>query len=83
MRYVEQQEQQRNICATLVRLAGYLELDVTATNIETEMQAYLLDVMGCDCQQGHRFSRAIPAEDIGQLLLKENQLLNNQRQIAN
>jgi diguanylate cyclase (GGDEF)-like protein len=83
VRYVEQQEQQRNICATLIRLAGYLELDVTATNIETEMQAYLLHVMGCDCQQGHRFSRAIPAEDIGQLLLKENQLLNNQRQIAN
>lgn len=83
VRYIEQQEQQRNICATLIRLAGYLQLDVIATNIETEMQAYLLHVMGCDCQQGHRFSRAVPAEDIGQLLLKENQLLNNQRQLAN
>lgn len=83
VRYIEQQEQQRNICATLIRLAGYLGLDVVATNIETEMQAYLLHVMGCDCQQGHRFSRAVPAEDIGQLLLKENQLLNNQRQLAN
>lgn len=83
VKYIEQQEQQRNICATLIRLIGYMELDVTATNIETEMQAYLLHVMGCDCQQGHRFSRAVPAEDIGQLLLKENQLLNNQRQLAN
>lgn len=83
VRYIEQQEQQRNICATLIRLAGYLELDVIASNIETEMQAYLLHVMGCDCQQGHRFSRAVPADDIGQLLLKETQLLNNQRQLAN
>ncbi|MCC5453330.1 bifunctional diguanylate cyclase/phosphodiesterase [Rheinheimera sp. UJ51] len=76
-KYIEQQEQQRNICATLIRLANYLTLDVTATNIETEMQAYLLHVMGCDNQQGHRFSKAVPADEIGQLLLKENNLLNN------
>jgi len=76
IKYIEQQEQQRNICATLIRLAGYLELEVTAANIETEMQAYLLHVMGCDAQQGHRFSRAVPADEIGQLLLHENSLLN-------
>ncbi len=77
VKYIEQQEQQRNICATLIRLATYLTLDVTATNIETEMQAYLLHVMGCDSQQGYRFSKAVPADEIGQLLLKENNLMNN------
>lgn len=76
IKHIEQQEQQRNICATLIRLAGYLELEVTATNIETEMQAYLLHVMGCDVQQGHRFSKAVPADEIGQLLLHETSLLN-------
>ena len=78
VRYVEQQEQQRNICATLIRLAGYLELDVTATNIETEMQAYLLHVMGCDILQGHLFSKALPAAEIPALLAKENKLVRKE-----
>lgn len=76
-RFIEQQEQQRNICATLIRLAGYLELEVTATNIETEMQAYLSHVMGCDKQQGYRFSRPLPASAIENLLAEEEKRLTD------
>ncbi|GHG76184.1 hypothetical protein GCM10010919_30850 [Alishewanella longhuensis] len=72
---IDQQEQQRNICATLIRLTGYLELNVAATNIETEKQAYLLHIMGCDSQQGYHFSKAVPASEIGRLLLREASLL--------
>lgn len=73
---IDQQEQQRNICATLIRLTGYLELSVAATNIETEKQAYLLHIMGCDRQQGYYFSKAVPAKEIGRLLARESSLLN-------
>lgn len=72
---IEQQEQQRNICATLVRLTNYLELSVAVTNIETEKQAYLLHIIGCDHQQGYHFSKAVPASEIARLLARETSLL--------
>lgn len=72
---MEHNEQQRNITASLIRLASYLHLDVVASGIENEMQAYLLHVMGCDILQGHLFSKAIPASDIPAVLAKENRLV--------
>lgn len=72
---MEHNEKQRNITASLIRLATYLQLDVIATGIENEMQAYLLHVMGCDMLQGHLFSKALPAAEIPALLAKENRLL--------
>ncbi|WP_051219739.1 putative bifunctional diguanylate cyclase/phosphodiesterase [Rheinheimera baltica] len=72
---MEHNEQQRNLTATLIRLASYLQLDVISTGIENEMQAYLLHVMGCDILQGHLFSKALPASEIPALLAKENKLL--------
>ena len=72
---MEHNEQQRNITASLIRLASYLQLDVIATGIENEMQAYLLHVMGCDILQGHLFSKAIPASEVPVLLARENRLL--------
>ncbi|SNY57415.1 diguanylate cyclase (GGDEF) domain-containing protein [Arsukibacterium tuosuense] len=72
---MEQKEQQRNITASLIRLAGYLRLEVTASGIDNEMQAYLLHVMGCDKLQGNLFSKALPASEIPALLAKENKLI--------
>lgn len=72
---MEQKEQQRNITASLIRLAGYLQLEVIASGIDNEMQAYLLHVMGCDKLQGNMFSKALPASEIPALLAKENKLL--------
>lgn len=72
---MEQKEQQRNITASLIRLAGYLQLEVTASGIDNEMQAYLLHVMGCDKLQGNLFSKAVPATEIPALLAKENKLI--------
>lgn len=70
---VENQEQQRNICATLIRLAHYLELDVAVSNIESEAQAYLLHVLGCNSQQGNHFGKALPAEEAFILLQHEEE----------
>jgi len=75
---MEHNEQQRNITASLIRLASYLQLDVIATGIENEMQAYLLHVMGCDILQGHLFSKALPAAEIPALLAKENKLVRKE-----
>ncbi|KKO46352.1 hypothetical protein WG68_06175 [Arsukibacterium ikkense] len=72
---MEQKEQQRNITASLIRLAGYLQLEVTASGIDSEMQAYLLHVMGCDKLQGNLFSKALPASEIPALLARESKLL--------
>jgi EAL domain-containing protein (putative c-di-GMP-specific phosphodiesterase class I) len=72
---MEQKEQQRNITASLIRLAGYLQLEVTASGIDNEMQAYLLHVMGCDKLQGNLFSKALPASEIPALLAKESKLI--------
>ncbi|MDX1676673.1 bifunctional diguanylate cyclase/phosphodiesterase [Arsukibacterium sp.] len=72
---MEQKEQQRNITSSLIRLAGYLQLEVTASGIDNEMQAYLLHVMGCDKLQGNLFSKALPASEIPALLAKENKLI--------
>ena len=75
---MEHNEQQRNITASLIRLASYLQLDVIASGIENEMQAYLLHVMGCDILQGHMFSKALPAAEIPALLARENKLLRKE-----
>ena len=75
---MENNEQQRNITASLIRLASYLQLDVIASGIENEMQAYLLHVMGCDILQGHLFSKALPAAEIPLLLAKESKLVRKQ-----
>lgn len=78
IKHIEHNEQQRNITASLIRLASYLQLDVIATGIENEMQAYLLHVMGCDILQGHLFSQALPASEIPDLLARENRLLRKE-----
>jgi EAL domain-containing protein (putative c-di-GMP-specific phosphodiesterase class I)/GGDEF domain-containing protein len=75
---MEHNEQQRNITASVIRLASYLHLNVIANGIENEMQAYLLHVMGCDVLQGHLFSKALPAAEIPAFLAKENKLFRKE-----
>ena len=64
-------EQDRNITSTIIRLAGYLKIAVVAEGVETEMQAYLLHVMGCQVVQGYLFSPPVQPEQIALLLDKE------------
>lgn len=75
---MEHNEQQRNITASLIRLSSYLRLDIIATGIENEMQAYLLHVMGCDILQGNLFSKPLPAAEIPALLARENKLIKKE-----
>jgi diguanylate cyclase (GGDEF)-like protein len=47
-----------------IALANSLDIPVTAEGIETEAQAQVLRVSGCDALQGYLFSRPISAEQV-------------------
>ena len=65
-------EQDRNITATIIRLAKYLHIDVVAEGVETKEQAYMLHVMGCNTMQGYYYSRPLCAEKVAAYLEKNN-----------
>ena len=71
----EHSEQDRNITATIIRLAKYLNMKVVAEGVENEKQAYLLSVMGCTILQGYYFSKPIPANQATELLISERETL--------
>jgi diguanylate cyclase (GGDEF)-like protein/PAS domain S-box-containing protein len=58
------------IARTIISLAQNLELKVLAEGVETEAQADFLCHAGCDQMQGYLFSKPIPAEDFGKMLVK-------------
>lgn len=57
-------DQDRNITATIVRLAKYLNIEVVAEGVENHEQAYMLHIMGCTCMQGYYYSRPLPADKV-------------------
>ena len=66
-------EQDRNITATIIRLAKYLKIDVVAEGVETKEQAYMLHVMGCNTMQGYYYSRPLHADKVAAFIEKNNQ----------
>ncbi|MHB8799578.1 MAG: sensor domain-containing protein [Thermoanaerobaculia bacterium] len=51
-----------SLVSTIINLAHSLKLNVVAEGVETEEQARLLRLLGCDEMQGFLFSKAVPAE---------------------
>ena len=62
---IEYAAQDRNITSVIVQLAKHLGIEVIAEGVESEMQAYILHVMGCNEIQGYLVSRPILAEQVG------------------
>jgi EAL domain-containing protein (putative c-di-GMP-specific phosphodiesterase class I) len=54
--------------STIIALAHAFDLEVVAEGVETEEQAKLLRLMKCDSMQGYLFAKAMPAEQIEELL---------------
>lgn len=68
VRDIAKNEQDRNITATIVRLAKYLNINVVAEGIETQEQAYMLHIMGCHCQQGYYYSKPLNVEQVNEFI---------------
>ncbi|MGO2129551.1 MAG: EAL domain-containing protein [Pseudoalteromonas prydzensis] len=66
-------EQDRNITATIIRLAKYLKIDVVAEGVETKEQAYMLHIMGCNTMQGYYYSRPLHADKVATFIAENNQ----------
>jgi EAL domain-containing protein (putative c-di-GMP-specific phosphodiesterase class I) len=50
------------LVSTIITLGHALRLNIVAEGVETEEQASLLRLLGCDEMQGFVFSKAVPAE---------------------
>jgi EAL domain-containing protein (putative c-di-GMP-specific phosphodiesterase class I) len=61
------------IVSTVISLARALNHKVVAEGVETEEQADMLRVLGCDEVQGYYFGKPMPVEDIETLLKKTAQ----------
>jgi diguanylate cyclase len=57
-------KEDKEIVATLIRLAHGLDLHVVAEGVENEQTMDLLREMGCDRAQGYWIARAMPAADM-------------------
>jgi len=66
-------EHDRLVTAATVMLARALGLKVTAEGIETEEQAMLANLAGCDELQGWLFARAMSADDLSAFLNQRNE----------
>ncbi|MBE0365196.1 hypothetical protein PULV_a1951 [Pseudoalteromonas ulvae UL12] len=71
-------ERDRNITATIIRLAKYLDIKVVAEGVETYDQSYLLHVMGCNVVQGYYFSPPVSVANLADLKI-DKPLKNNKK----
>jgi EAL domain-containing protein (putative c-di-GMP-specific phosphodiesterase class I) len=70
-REIHNNEDVREITATIITMAKQLKLDIIAEGVETESQAMILGENGCNELQGYYFSHPLPAKDIAELLDQE------------
>jgi diguanylate cyclase (GGDEF)-like protein/PAS domain S-box-containing protein len=68
-------QEERAIIASIVALGKSLNLEVVAEGIETPEQLVQVQALGCHFGQGYLFSKPIPANEIEERFLKNNQLL--------
>ncbi len=62
----------RAMMLSSIALARALNMGVTAEGVETEAQAELVRLAGCDQIQGWLYYRALPAAEIDRLIAKQN-----------
>ncbi len=68
VRAAETDESSRTIVQANVAVARALNMDVIAAGVETEGQADIMRIVGCDELQGWHFSRPLTAQEISDLV---------------
>ncbi len=76
---IETDANDATICATTIRLAHSLALEVVAEGVETEAQADYLRRQGCDVLQGFLFSRPRPADEAFAFILARHAAAGDSR----
>ena len=71
IRDLDVDQDDRAIASTIVSMGRSLRLTVLAEGVEKKAQLELLRNMGCDMAQGYLFSRALPAEEMTDLLHRQ------------
>jgi diguanylate cyclase (GGDEF)-like protein len=62
-----------HILGAIIRMAGWLKMDVIAEGVETEAQAESLRALGCVYMQGHLFDKPLPATLFRECLIKNGE----------
>lgn len=62
------------IVSTIITMAHNMKLNVVAEGVDSTEQLALLHQLHCDEMQGYLFSKPVPADDIGDLLLQDVRL---------
>ena len=57
------------LCRAIIAMSQQLHFTVVAEGVETEAQAHFLKEAGCHLLQGYLFSKAVPADKLGDLLV--------------
>ncbi|HEU4708127.1 MAG TPA: EAL domain-containing protein, partial [Methylophilaceae bacterium] len=73
MHNLPQEESNRTMVESLVRLAGALNLEVVAEGVETPEQAEFLCGIGCNAMQGFLYSTPRPEQEATQWLKNNRQ----------
>ncbi len=67
------------LVSTIINLAHALNLTVIAEGVETEEQARLLALLGCDEMQGYLFSKPVPIDLLGAQFLPKSLLTTSKQ----
>lgn len=68
VRDIAQDTESAAICASILAMAGTLNLDVVAEGVETEAQRGFLQQRGCKVMQGYLFGRPVAADEAEAML---------------
>jgi diguanylate cyclase (GGDEF)-like protein len=69
---IEESRRSRAIVSAIIYMARSLNLRTIAEGIETKKQLDFVGKQGCDKYQGYLFSRALPKDEIAELLLQRS-----------
>ncbi len=73
MQSKQKPEDMKNIMRFVIELAKTMKLSVIAEGVETKEQVSMLKELGCDFAQGYFYSRPVPADNMTQMLEKQDE----------